>query len=356
MNRLLFLNLSLLLLSATSLTTTILAFVAILIMCSTTQFCYYFIALLVMVIHRGVIFSYAQSTTNNNIYNSITQLDQYGSSPQINNARLASTLHGALSIAAISIPSNSITVVSIERKLPGVVVEDSSSASSSLSLQGGQGKIQMICQEGHDHGQSSSVHLAVIGSGLQSDITYIVSLLRKHASECWARYDSIPSLDRITMDASQVMLCFMGYDIHDEIQDGTRGVLANDSGSSGEDDENISIARPLACNLLVLQVQNNNNNNSADIKSVCPGGIISESLLGRAIGRCSDLANDILRKKWRSDLPTAEIEKICLETMRQIIQEKEMLNEKEQDTANIVVETMTKRGVFVKRIPFHIEI
>ena len=59
---------------------------------------------------------------------------------------------------------------------------------------------------------------AVIGSGLQSDVTFVVSLLRKHVSECWERYDSIPSLDRVTMDATEVMLCFMGYDVKEEIR------------------------------------------------------------------------------------------------------------------------------------------
>ena len=147
-------------------------------------------------------YSSSSSTTNQNAsyYSSITDLDQYGSSPQINNARLASTLHGTLTIAILSIPSNSIHVVSLQKKIPGVISSPK------------RGRVNIIAQE------KGEVINAVIGSGLQSDVTFVVSLLRKHVSECWERYDSIPSLDRVTMDATEVMLCFMGYDVKEEIR------------------------------------------------------------------------------------------------------------------------------------------
>ena len=255
-------------------------------------------------------------------------MDQYGSSPQINNARLASTLHGTLTIAVLSIPSNSIQVVSLQKKIPGVIT----------SLK--RGRVNIIAQE---RGENIN---AVIGSGLQSDITFVVSLLRKHVSECWERYDSIPSLDRVTMDATEVMLCFMGYEVNEEIRDGTRGIL-NDS-SNGED-ETISIGRPLACNLLFLEV---GKNSKLDMKLVDPGGIISESLIGRAIGQGYERANTLLRNRWRVDHTAKDLEELCPDIIRETVMEEGLLSDREMEHAFIVCEELTKEGLTIRRIPF----
>ncbi len=267
------------------------------------------------------------SIVGNNSYRSITELDQYGSSPQINNARLASALHGALTLVAISIPSNEILVLSLERKLPGVIIPPN------------KGKVHIIAQE-----RGTKVN-AVIGSGMNSDITYIVSLLRKYVSGLWERYDSIPSLDRVAMSATQVMLCFMGYDVQDEINDGIRSILSG----NGSRDDTISIARPLACNLLCVEV---GNGGICDMKLVDPGGVISESILGRAIGRGCDKTNSLLREKWRCDLCTKDLEEICIEILRKTVKEEGLLSDSDSEKASIVCEVLGKEGLSVKKLPF----
>ena len=291
----------------------------------------FFLQLILLLAYTNLSIS-SSPGSNGSTYKSIRDLDQYGSSPQINNARLASTLHGTLTIAALSIPSNSIIVVSIERKLTGVIIPPN------------KGKVHIIAQE---HGKKVN---ALVGSGLQSDITYIVSLLRKHASEIWERYDSIPSLDRVAMDATQVMLCFMGYAVQDEINDGTRGVLSDTSGN-GDKSDTISIGRPLACNILCLEVGSSMRIMN-DMKLVDPSGTISESLVGRAIGRGSNKANEFLRQQWRDDLTTKEIEDVCINVARETVREEAFLSNDEIEHACIVCEVLNEKGLTMRRLPF----
>lgn len=221
-------------------------------------------------------------------------------------------------------------IVSIERKLAGVIQSSN------------KGKVHVIAK---DHCKKMN---ALIGSGLQSDIVYIVSLLRKHVHELWERYDAIPNLDRVAMDITQVLLCFMGYGVQDEINDGTSGILRK-SGGNGNNDDSISIGRPLACNLLCLEADSDG---TCDMKLVDPGGIISESLVGRAIGRGSDKANTLLREKWRDDLTIDDLEEISLNIIRETVLEENLLSDNEKEQACVVCEVVNGEGLTVKRLPF----
>ena len=302
--------------------------------------------------------------SNGNSYRSINELNEYGSSPQINNARLASTLHGALTIVALSIPSNCIVVTSLERKLPGVIIQDDNIGSSGSSSS--SSKIHVLAKE-----KSQKIQ-AIIGSGLQSDITFITSLLRKHISLCWERYDSIPSLEKITLDTTEIMTCFMGYDVNDEIRDGTRSILYNYNRNGSDDDEEeetISIGRPLACNLLLVEVTNGDGigkqneeqegelqcRDYCDMKLVDPGGIVSQSLVGQAIGRGSKQANELLRQHWNDQLSIDELEEKCVQIIRRIVEDEGLFltaDGRELDDATIVCERLNTEGVKVKRLPF----
>mmetsp|Transcript_13707 Transcript_13707/g.15406 ORF Transcript_13707/g.15406 Transcript_13707/m.15406 type:complete len:329 (-) Transcript_13707:682-1668(-) len=316
-----------------------------------------FLPLQIFIIVLAYVIESSSSTPSNNnkinVYKSITELDKYGSSPQINNARLASTLHGALTIAASSFTSNSVVVVSLQRNLPGVFICPK------------KGKVQIIAsveeelaeqkqQEVYDNDSYSNSKRktikkisAVVGSGLQSDITYIISLLRKHSSEIWERYDAIPNINRVAFDASQVLLCFMGYDVQSEIRDGTRGILSNDD---GDKDETISIGRPLACNLLIMEV--GGRGKILDMKLVEPSGIVSESLVGQAVGRGSKKANELLRKLLRDDVDIEELKDICVRIVREVAIEENLLSENEKDSASIICEVLCPEGLVFNRLPF----
>lgn len=74
------------------------------------------------------------------------------------------------------------------------------------------------------------------------------------------------------------------------------------------------------------------------MKLVDPGGVISESLVGRAIGRGCDKATSLIREKWREDLCREDLEEISIQILLR---------------DRIVCEVLNKEGLSaVKRMPF----
>lgn len=321
--------------------------------------------------------SHSDGTTSTSLsYKSLTELDQYGSLPQINNARLASTLHGTLTIAALSaadthgtndiaLKSNdgTIVIMSLERKLPGVKIDSQRGKVHIISTQEEEREPEEGVQQQLQQDRNYSKRInAIIGSGLQSDVTYITSLLRKHSiQQVWDRYDSMPDLNRLSCDVGNIMTCFMGYNVNEEIQDGTRGILFDyDNQDDRSSNGLISIGRPLACNILCLGISHNGQ--QCDMKLVDPGGIVSDHLMAQAIGQGSRKANELLQSKWKCGddddnnnllLPSLEeVKDLCKDILYQTVQEENLLSEKEMENAVIICEELNKFGLRVERIPF----
>jgi len=256
----------------------------------------------------------------NSFYRSAQELDKYGSSPQINNAGLASKLHSLPTIVTSS-RSSSLIIVSLEKKQAGVIPRN---------------KCNII-------GQSEDCKLATIGSGLAGDAAFLNKLLRKDVMYTWERYDAIPDCTRVAHTASKVMLAFMGYD--DEIRDGSRDVLLEDNG------DRMSIGRPLGVNMIIAKLYSSG---YVEMRLVEPSGVVSDELVGRVLGRGSKKGTELLKQRWRESCDDAEIEDISVAIVKEIaISEYLVGDHGGEEDYNIVIEVLNcQDGLQVKRIPF----
>ena len=132
----------------------------------------------------------------------ISSLDKFGNSPQLANSLLSSR-RSLPSLIAIGVEEEDgkreevVVVVFVEEKRPGVLEDDKPK------------KTKLIHPS-----------VAIVGSGLKSDMAFITHLLRQQSTRLWERYDTFPGSYRIALSVSQILLAFMGYNNDDEIEDG----------------------------------------------------------------------------------------------------------------------------------------
>ncbi len=260
--------------------------------------------------------------TANGDYKSMKSLDHYGSSPQINNAQLASKLHAPPTVIA---PSRAALIVtSLAKKQPNLVAHH---------------KCNVI-------GKSKDCVLVTIGSGLAGDAAFINRLLRQDVMNAWERYDALPKCTRLAATASRILLAFMGYD--DEIRDGTFDVLLDGKG------KRLNIGRPLAVDLFVAEIFFCDG--YIDLRRVDPSGIVSDEIIwGGVLGKGSQEGTNLLKKQWKGGMEETEVEDLCIDIIRNITRNEHLLN---QDTKPendcdylIVVEIFNQKGHHVKKIP-----
>ena len=301
--------------------------------------------------------------SHDGVYKSMTSLDKYGSSPQINNARVASQKYGFPTVIAIAYKEEEtdsgngkenqstqaeevIVVVSLEKQRPGVKIYDDKSSRNDFPL-AQTTKLQLIGQE---HGQAS---IAILGSGLKSDLTFITNLLRRHATRLWERYDILPDSNRIALSASQILLAFMGYNAEDEIQDGVEHILIDES-----DGNIMTVGRPLTTSVVVCEV----GLNGSDMKALDPSGVILESTYAWALGRGSEKSRELLKQKWKPRLSVRAVQDLCMDIIHQVSLEEELVvpskNCEEdghlQDESYFGCEVLSRRGLSYSRIPFRV--
>ena len=252
-------------------------------------------------------------------YRSITSLDQYGSSPQINNARLASKLNAMPTIVTFAGPT--LIAITLEKKKTGIIPRC---------------KCKII-------GQSDECVLATVGSGLASDATFLNKLLRRDVMHSWERYDAYPDCSRVARTASKIMLAFMGYD--DEICDGSRNVLFDNNG------DRLSIGRPMAVNTIVARLCKDQ---FVDMMLVEPSGVVTVETFGRVLGKGADKGTDLLKKIWKPEIDEKKLKEECIKIMREMALGEYLVGDHgRNDDYYIVVETLDCRnGMTVKRIPF----
>lgn len=258
-------------------------------------------------------------------YKSVTALDQYGSSPQINNARLASELHSMPTIAVSA--GSSVLIATLEKRQFGAIPRP---------------KCKII-------GSSQDYILATMGSGLAGDAAFIDRLLRRDAINTWERYDNFPSCQRLAATASRIMLAFMGYD--DEIQDGTIDILMDDNGK-----DRLSVGRPLAVNLIVARIDFQAR--SSELILVEPSGI-SSKISGKALGRGCKRGGELLRQRWNDGMEVHEAQKVCIGILRdvakleQLVKDDDATEEQSKHEFSIILEVLDCKGLHVKRFPFN---
>ena len=250
-------------------------------------------------------------------YNSLSSLDEYGNSPQINNARLASEMYSRPTIIAAA--GENIVAAYLENVKVGTIPFK---------------RIALI-------GKSEQGVLATIGSGLASDVDFINRLIRKDVMYSWERYDTLPECTRISYTISRIMLAFMNYS--DEIRDGSIDILKDENG------ERINIGRPLGATMAVLRISEAGN---PEIQIIQPSGIITAPL-AKCFGKGSDAANDIIRKKFRRNMSVDQTRDLCIEILRDIIQHQNLTNISEKVPSNymIVVEKLNvSDGVIIEKV------
>lgn len=297
-------------------------------------------------------------------YKSISSLDKYGSSPQINNARIASQRYGLPTVIAIasnleetdlgsakenqSIQSEEvIVVVSLEKRRPGVKVYGDKGAVINDVPLGRATKLQLI---GREHGQTS---IAILGSGLKADLTFIANLLRRHATRLWERYDILPDSNRIALAASQIMLAFMGYSVDDEIQDGVDHILTDES-----DGKMMTVGRPLTTSLVVCEV----GHHGADIKALDPSGLTLESTYAWALGRGSEKSRELLKKKLKPGLTVKAVQDLCMDIIHEVSLEENLVASSDnceddghlKEESSFGCEVLSRQGLSYSRIPFRV--
>mmetsp|Transcript_4971 Transcript_4971/g.9467 ORF Transcript_4971/g.9467 Transcript_4971/m.9467 type:complete len:280 (+) Transcript_4971:36-875(+) len=257
------------------------------------------------------------------VYRTLTDLDRYGSCPQINNALMASNIHSMPTIVSAS--RSSLVVVTLERKHAGVLPRK---------------RCQII-------GKSDDQIIATVASGLSGDAAFLTKALRKDVMNIWERYDSIADCRRVAFTASRIMLTFMKYD--DEVSDGSRDVLLDDSG------ERLSIGRPLGVKLVVASV---NASGHVQMRLIEPSGVVSDEIVGRVLGRGFKKGNDLLRTKWRQDIDTSELIDVCANILREIAASEYLVggNGKESNYCITAEVLDCENGITVQRIPFSREI
>uniref|UniRef100_A0A7S4ND30 Proteasome endopeptidase complex n=1 Tax=Odontella aurita TaxID=265563 RepID=A0A7S4ND30_9STRA len=276
-------------------------------------------------------------------YQSVTALDKYGSSPQIRNAREASSRHGALVVSAVS-SDGTIVVCSLSKPRIGVR-QHPRPLSGGASFLGGGHAVKVVATG--DEG-SAAMTTAVVCSGVKSDATLLVSLLRSYARRVWDRYDAVPGADRIADAASEAFLTFMGYDRSKEVLDGA-GHACEDEG--GEDD--FGMSRPFGIQALIIGVGPSGAGGSrAAIRSVDPSGVTG-SWVARALGRGSSHANKLLSQRWRRDLSDKETVEMCIDIVREVIsKEAEDDSKFDDNSTEIICETLSTNGLLVEVLPF----
>ena len=255
----------------------------------------------------------------NSSYSSITALDQYGGSPQINNARLASKLHSMPTI--VTHVGSNLVAVAVEKRQGGIIPRN---------------KCNII-------GQSEDTKLATIGSGLAGDAAFINKLLRDDVMHTWERYDCIPACARVAYTASRIFLAFMGYD--GEMQDGSMDVLMDRNG------ERINIGRPFALNLIIARLKKNE---SVELMMVEPSGVVSTEAVGKVLGKGSQKGTELLEKRWKDNMNEKEVEEMCIDIVREIALSEHLVGDHGGEADyNLVVETLNcTKGICIKRIPF----
>eukprot|EP00568_Trieres_chinensis_P004066 CAMPEP_0183294378 /NCGR_PEP_ID=MMETSP0160_2-20130417/2750_1 /TAXON_ID=2839 ORGANISM="Odontella Sinensis, Strain Grunow 1884" /NCGR_SAMPLE_ID=MMETSP0160_2 /ASSEMBLY_ACC=CAM_ASM_000250 /LENGTH=318 /DNA_ID=CAMNT_0025455697 /DNA_START=14 /DNA_END=970 /DNA_ORIENTATION=+ len=284
-------------------------------------------------------------------YQSITALDKYGNSPQIRNARLASSKHGALVVAAVSDKDNTIVVctlhtprMGVKRCLKNEAVGVVQSHGHSLHVIAASDEATYDEIKGNSFGSAIT---ALVCSGVKSDSNLLISLLRSHARRVWDRYDIIPSVDRVADSTSEIFLTFMGYDRSKEIMDGVGPSVEESNG-----DDEFSMSRPFGVQALIVGVgQGGPRQTHATLKSVDPSGV-TLSWFARAMGKGSDTANKLLREKWRHNMEKEDLVVLCVEIVREVLQ-KELGEDfkSAHEGSEIVCETLNQHGIQVQQIP-----
>jgi 20S proteasome alpha/beta subunit len=241
-------------------------------------------------------------------YTSVTALDKYGNSVQIQHARAAASKHGRLVVAAVSSEDGMIVVVSVHQKKQGIVQDENSKRMAHRLLGLGSSSF-MVC------------------TGVKADSSWLVRAIRDYAKRVWDRFDVDEiSQERYSLAISQALLEFMGYDRDQEQHDGVGKVV----GSSGDQDRRSSWARPLGVQVILATP-------SATALTVLEPSGIPFQTPAFAMGKGSESVNEALQKRYDSKLTVESLKEMLLEIVREVVFDKD-------EASELVVEILSEGG------------
>jgi len=252
-------------------------------------------------------------------YASVTALDKYGHSVQLRHAGRAASKFGRLVVAARSNSNeNTVVVVSIRTPKPGIILPGNNSNHGVLQQVFSDADLWMVC------------------TGVKPDANWLLQQMRDYSKRIWERYDVAPSQTRLADALSEALLNFMGYDRKVEWHDGAGPVIIN------KDDQ--SWARPLGVSTLVVTP-------FSKIILVEASGV-QHVLRAYAIGRDSDLVNQQLKGKYKSDMRTEEVKDLLVDVVRTaLLKEANDAAYSPDKKVELVVEVVSAGGVKVDTIP-----
>lgn len=249
-------------------------------------------------------------------YTAVTALDKYGNSVQLEHARQAAARHGRTLVAAVCVPENAVVVASVHRPKPGVLTKNKKVVHR-LSLHSGG---------------------FVACTGVRGDAAWLMETLREYATRVWERYnvDEISS-ERYSHAVSQAMLEFMKYNRQDEYTDGAGPVVMMD-----DEERDPGWARPLGVQAMVLTPSSSS---SSCLTVIEPSGIPFQPK-AFAMGKDSQLLNELLRKRYSVTASSEEIQQLLVDILQETLQEPS-----NGESIELVLEIVTKDGVDVSHVP-----
>lgn len=238
-----------------------------------------------------VSFSFAVGSSPSPIsLTSVSALDKFGKSVQLQHAREAAFRHGTLVVATRSTKDKTVVVASIHgAKKPGIISHP-----------------QMV------NALAPGMYLAC--SGIKADSKWFLEKLLDYQKRQWDVYDRYASPDKLKPVISQIFLQFMGYERKKELTD----MMIFDK-------KNDIWGRPMGVMSLLLT--------PTSISLIDPSGIIQEQL-AYAIGKDSDQVNDELEKVLEPEMTTKEVKDMLKSMLTMSFKGKTLL-----------IETISAQGV-----------
>lgn len=233
--------------------------------------------------------------SENSNYISVTALDKYGNSVQLQHAYEAATRYG-IPVAAAKCMGG-VVVVSIRRLRPEICTPHTLIQTSSLQVP----------------------YVGIVCAGLKADAKWLISILRRQRRHIWETFDlNNLSRKRSQEVIAQALLTFMGYNRDKELQDG----LAVDS------DDNW--ARPLGIQTMVLS-------HDGPITLIQPSGAL-QHCHAQAIGKKCREFNENLEERYSDNRPVQEVQDMLIGIMRE-------LHVNSSEDSEFVVEILTAEGI-----------
>lgn len=282
---------------------------------------------LMMVVAMIIIFQHAATASSTAApYTSVASLDQYGQSAQLRNALVASSRHGKLIVAATcsckDIDGDNCIVVCSTRSKPRNRAIKSSSSSSLI--------IQVLSTA------QCTAYTAMVNSGMRSDASLLLQLLRDYARRVWDHYDTVPSGACMADALGGVLVRCMSYDVSEEICGyGVGHVISSDN--NGDEDDGFNMARPFGVSSLILDVRKATTGTPASTAvshdkndkhmqhpsihvsciSVDPSGT-QQHWLASAMGTGSEDGKRLLEVRWNKNMSKDEVIKMCADIVREV--------------------------------------